>query len=323
MHCNTTKLSRREAIAAALAAMGATMITPGSTFADPASASKSASKSAMKIGCGTVNFRKIPLKEAMEHIHQAGYEYFEPQATGPWCPHVDVWKDDPAEFRRLGKEFGFKGATGLWSPHGAILPDAECVKGISQAIQWAKEAGIPAVFAGDGQKPADLSDADALKLLGERLAPIMEVAEKCGIYVGIEPHGTFSLTADGLLKILAVSKSKWLGINYDTANVHRATYVETVAGAYSWTPFGQRQDEVATLKAVVDRVVHVHVKDIVGTQCVALGTGSVNVLGCLDVLKQHGYQGALSLESEGEDSVDATQKIIETSKAFLEKAVNS
>jgi sugar phosphate isomerase/epimerase len=318
MNLNTTKITRREALATALAAAGFALVGTRPAWAEPASNAKAA----MKIGCGTVNFRGIPLKDALARIRRAGYEYCEPQATGPWCPHVDVWKDDPATFRGMVSDFGFKGATGLWSPNGAIMPDAKSVEGISQAIRWAKEAGIPAVFAGDGQKPNGMSDADALTLLGDRLGPILEVADKSGVYVAIEPHGAFSLTADGLKKIMALSKSKRLGINYDTANVHRATYVETVAGAYSWTPFGQRQDEVATLKAVIDHVVHVHVKDVVGAKCVALGQGTVNLAGCLDVLKQHGYTGALSLETEGEYNVEDTQRLIEVSRAYLRKTLN-
>lgn len=274
-------------------------------------------KPGMKIGCGTVCFRKLPLKEALERIRRAGYDYIETQATGPWCPHVDVAKDDPQTFCRIVRSFGFKSVTGLWSQHGAILPDANSVKGISQTIRWAKEAGIPVVHAGDGRKPDNLSEDDALKLLGERLAAILEVAEKCKVYLAIEPHGTFSLTADGLKKIMALSNSKWLGINYDTANVHRATYVETVNGAYSWRLFGKRQDEVATLKAVVDRVVHVHVKDVVGAKCVALGQGDVNVRGCLDVLNAHGYTGALSLETEGDYTADEGQKLVDASYRYL------
>jgi sugar phosphate isomerase/epimerase len=245
------------------------------------------------------------LKEAMERIARAGYEYVEPQATAPFCPHVDPWKDDPHEFRRLVGEFGFKGASALWAPHGAIIPDAKSVHGITQAIRWAKEAGIPVVNAGDGRKPDGMSAKDALKQMGNRLAEILEVAAKCRVYLAIEPHGTFSLTAEGLKKIMALSDSKWLAINYDTANVHRATYVETVDGGYSWTPYGKRQDEVATLKAVVDRVVHVHVKDVVGAKCVALGKGEVDIIGCLRVLKQHRYTGALSLETEGGFKVNA------------------
>lgn len=118
-------------------------------------------------------------------------------------------------------------------PVGPAVCGKPLTKFITRTITWAKEAGIPVVHAGDGRKPDALSDADALKVLSERLAAILEVAEKCQVYLAIEPQGTFSLTADGLNKIMAVSQSKWLGINYDTANVHRATYAETANGGYS------------------------------------------------------------------------------------------
>ncbi|NOY82794.1 MAG: sugar phosphate isomerase/epimerase [Kiritimatiellaeota bacterium] len=271
----------------------------------------------IKLGCGTVTFRELPLEEAMRRIAGAGYEYVEPQATAPFCPHVNPWKDDPDRFRRLVADFGFKGASALWAPHGAIIPTPESVRGITQAIRWAAEAAIPVVNAGDGKKPRDLSDDDALELMRDRLARILEVAAECRVFLAVEPHGTFSLTADGLKKIMALSDSEWLGINYDAANVHRATYVETVAGAYSWTPYGRRQDEVATLKAVVERVVHFHVKDVRGAECVVLGRGEVDNGGCIDVLREHGYDGVLSLETEGGFGPDEAQHLIEESRKYL------
>jgi len=276
----------------------------------------------MRIGCGTVTFRTEPLEKAMEIIAEAGYEYVEPQATAPFCPHIDVEKDDPIEFKRKVERYGFKGASALWAPHGAIIPDEESVKAIRRAIQWAKEAGIPVVNAGDGRKPDDMSDDDALKILADRLSEILEEAERCEVYLAIEPHGTFSLTADGLKKIMGLSDSPWLGINYDTANVKRATYVETAKGAYSWTPYGETQDEVVTLRAVVDRVVHVHVKDVVGAECVALGKGEVNIVGCIDVLKQHGYDGVLSLETEGGFDIEKGKELIKVSRDFLLRLIS-
>jgi len=276
----------------------------------------------MKIGCGTVTFREHSLEQAMAWIAEAGYEYVEPQATAPWCPHVDPWHDDPERFRQRVRDFGFKGASALWAPHGAIIPDPESVKGITQAIRWAAAAGIPVVNAGDGCKPATMGDAEALRLLGERLSQILPVAEECHVYLAIEPHGTFSLTAEGLQKIMGLSGSRWLGINYDTANVHRAQYVETAKGAYSWSPFGRRQDEVATLRAVVAKVVHVHVKDVVGTGCVPLGKGTVNVKACIEVLRRMGYAGVLSLESEGGFKTDEARRMIAESRAFLASAVS-
>ena len=320
MQHGTEHVTRRQALATALnaAALGtaAATLLSNSALGQPAAAD-------VKIGCGTVTFRKRPLLEALERIRRAGYDYVEPQATGPWCPHVDAWKDDPQEFRRRVKQFGFKGATALWAPHGAIIPDAKSVEGITQAIRWAKEAGIPVVNAGDGRIPKGMSEPDALAVLRDRLARILEVAAQCRVYLAIEPHGSFSLTADGLKKIMGLSDSAWLGINYDTANVHRATYVETINGGYSWTPFGRRQDEVATLKAVVGRVVHVHVKDVVGAECVALGKGKVNVRACIDVLLRHGYRGAFSLETEGEFDAEQGQKLIEASRRFLVEAMDA
>lgn len=313
MNNNTRTLTRREALAAALGAAGIMALGSKPTLAEPAPTAKPS----IRVGCGTVVFRKLPLQEALERIRRAGYEYVEPQATGPWCPHVDPWKDDPQAFRQRVDQLGFKGVSGLWSACGAILADPKTVEGVTQSIRWAKEAGIPVVQAGDGTKPDGMSDEDALKLLRDRLTQILEVAEKCQVYLAIEPHGTFSLTADGLLKIMALSNSKWLGINFDTANVHRATYVETAAGAYSWKLYGQRQDEVATLGSVADRVVHVHVKDVIGPGCVALGQGEVKVADCVQVLKQRGYTGVLSLETEGDMDADQGQRLIELSRAYL------
>lgn len=306
---NQRGLTRRETLAGALAGLG--LVAVGGTVRAAPTALKT------QVACGTVSFRKQPVQEAFDRIRRAGYEYVEPQATGPWCPHVDVWKDDPQAFRALVKNAGFKGVTGMWAPQGAIIPNPKSVEGITQALRWAKEAGIPVINAGDGRKPDAMTDADALKVLSDRLAAILEVAAQCQVYLAIEPHGTFSLTADGLAKIMALSSSKWLGINYDTANVHRVVYATPREGGYGWTPFGKRQDEVTTLKAIVDRVVHVHVKDVVGSRCVPLGQGKVDVLGCLAVLRKHGYHGALSLETEGEFDANEGQKLIEASHGFL------
>lgn len=277
-------------------------------------------KSIERIGCGTVSFRKLSLEEAMLRIARAGYEYVEPQATAPFCPHVNPWNDDPVKFKDRVKELGFKGASALWAPNGAILSDSNSVSGISQAIQWASEAGIPVVNAGDGRKPDDLSHEDALRLLGDRLSAILSVAERCKVRLAIEPHGTYSLTSDGMNRIMALSRSRWFGINYDAANIRLALYrIRNVTGKSAWLPYGQMQDEVETLRSIADRVVHFHVKDIRGSDCVALGAGDVNNKGCIEVLLDRGFEGVMSVETEGDFGSEQAQNLIEISRKYLLK----
>ena len=71
------KLTRREVLAVAVGAAGFAAIG-GKTVLG---ALTPAAKTRMKIGCGTVNFRRRPVREALERIRRAGYEYVETQAT--------------------------------------------------------------------------------------------------------------------------------------------------------------------------------------------------------------------------------------------------
>jgi sugar phosphate isomerase/epimerase len=271
----------------------------------------------MKIGCGTVCFRKLSLIEALKRIKIAGYDYVELQATIPFCPHIDVDKDDPEKINELIKNYGFKEATALWSTHGAIIPDDLSVEYIVKCIKWAKKANIPVINVGDGFKPENMSEEEAWGLLKDRILKILITAEENEIYLAIEPHGTFSFTAYGLQRIMEISNSNWLGINYDTANIHMATCIETKDGAYTWKFMGERQNEVETLEKIVDKVVHVHVKDVIGTECVSLGSGEVNIKGCIGVLRNANYKGAISLETEGEVDPEDAQKLIENSRKYL------
>ena len=273
----------------------------------------------MKKGCGTVVFREHDLDRTLDAIYRAGYRYFETQATNPWCNHVVLGRDDPVQFAKKAKEFGFLGITSLWTPEGALIPAGDsCVPTIRRAIEWAGAAGIPVVDLGDGHKPADMSEADAFARLEERILMLLETAEKCGVMLGLEPHGTFSLTGEGLERILAISDSPYLGINYDCANIHRAGYVETKEGSAAFHTLGEGCGEVEILKKVVSRVVHFHAKDMTadGT-CVALGTGEVDVDGCIRVLKEAGYTGAVSVETEGGMSFEDSEALARASFDFL------
>ncbi len=278
----------------------------------------------MEIGCGTVVFRQFSLERALEAIRNAGYEYIETQAVYHWCPHVDVDKDDPVKFAEKVKGFGFKGITALWMPYGTFIFDEKSIEYAKRSIVWAAAAGIGVVNTGDGFKPVDMDNGSALDILKERLSEVLEIADTSNVHLAIEPHGSFSLTLDGLLKIMALSHSKMLGINYDAANIRRAGYVESGVSGYKMKNAGNpdgtadMNDEVKVLKGVVNRVIHFHAKDLdKNMDCVALGKGIVKLKECIGVLRSAGYKGVLSLETEGGRSFEDTICLIRDSYKYL------
>ena len=277
----------------------------------------------MKIGCGTVNFRKYELERILPALRKIGFEYFETQSTGPWCPHVDLFKDDPQALVDLKNKYGFKAITGLWCKNGNFIANPECVSSGIRCVEWAAAAGIPVVHMGDGNKPETMSDEDAWKALEENLAPVFEVAKKNGVILAIEPHGAYSLTGDGLKKLLTLGTPDVLGVNYDGCNVFRAGYVESNNNESGYKKLDTHGDEVEVLKMVADRVVHVHAKDSdKDGNCVALGTGLVKVKECVEYLKSVGYDGVVSVETEGNDDFDDALKLAKQSFDYLNSIIN-
>ncbi len=276
----------------------------------------------MKIGCGTVLFRKFELEKSLEAIRNIGYEYFETQAVGPWCPHVDVNNHDPESLVKLKNKYGFKGITGLWTLDGNIIANDKSVESGIRSIEWAAAAGIPVVHTGDGNKPADMSDEEAYAVLEEKMDKLLAAAKKNNVTLAIEPHGTFSLTLAGLKRMLALGGADVLGINYDACNIFRASYVESGNGVSGWKCAEGKEDELEVLKGVADRVVHCHAKDINSEKtCVALGEGVVNVKGCIEYLKSIGYDGVVSVETEGGKDFDAVVELAAKSYTYLNKVI--
>ncbi len=277
----------------------------------------------MKIGCGTVNFRKYKLDIILPALREIGYEYFETQATGPWCPHVDVFNDEPQALVDLKNKYGFKAITGLWCKNGNFIANPDCVSSGIRCVEWAAAAGIPVVHMGDGNKPENMTDEDAWKALECNLAPVLEVARKKGVKLAIEPHGAFSLTGTGLKKFLTLGSPDVLGVNYDGCNVFRGGYVESNNNESGYKNIDSDCDELEVLKLISDRVVHVHAKDInKNGDCVALGTGLVKVKECIQHLKHVGYDGVISLETEGNDEFDDALELARQSFVFLTRVIN-
>jgi len=275
----------------------------------------------MKIGCNTVDFRKYPLEKALEWIAKAGFEYVEMEANLSWCDHADPYRDDPIKFKAKIARFGFRGISALGN-HRELISDEQGVKDIEHAIPWAKAAGIPLVLTGEGRLPEGMKEEEALKILKDRLERLVKAAEKSQVYLAMEPHGSISLKPGGLPKILSLVQSPWIGVNFDTANPHRGTYVGTTRKGFEWK-LAQKPEanEVAVLTPIAHLVRHVHIKDVVGKEAVTLGKGEVDLKECLRILNKSGYEGVLSYETEGNHTAEEGQQMIAESRRFMLEAL--
>ncbi len=271
----------------------------------------------MNIGCNTVDFRTMPFDFALQKIAAAGFEYVEVEANLKWCSHADPWKDDPVKFKSRVAGHGFKGVSALGS-HRELITSEEGTRDLKRALEWARAADVPVVLTGEGRIPEGMKVEEAKSILKERYTELLEVAARNSVYLAIEDHGSISLKPDGLPQLLQLVDSPWLMVNFDTANIHRGDYVGTDSSNYEWKLGAKTSySEVDLLKKVANRVRHVHIKDVVGRNAVALGKGEIDIRGCLKVLYQAGYDGVLSYETEGFQDPDETFAMIKDSKAFM------
>lgn len=238
---------------------------------------------------------------AVQMARQLGFQYIEPEVMTGRCLlnvygycNITSLQDDPMEMRKAIEEAGLK--VPCLSAHSSLLDTVYGVDYLKKAIRYAYILGAPLVNTAEGPKPGWMSDEDAFRIMKYNLDELLRMCANYGITLTIEPHGHYTTNADGLLRIMALSDSPHLAINYDTGNVE-------VAG----------NDAVETLHAVVQHVRHVHVKDVVRraagdhqtgvTAGGAIGEGDVDIKGCLDVLAEAGYDGCLSIECAGVEAL--------------------
>jgi sugar phosphate isomerase/epimerase len=163
---------------------------------------------------------------------------------------------------------------------------------LQKAIHFAASIGAPVVNTDEGIRPTWVSANEAFQVMKYTLSTVLRIAERYGIFIGIEPHQSISCTTEGLLKIVGLVESPLLRVNYDTGNVY-------LAGG----------DPYEGLEAVCPLLVHVHAKDIavehadaergkvtgtpVGCAC---GDGVIDWQRVISILRGANFSGVLSVE---------------------------
>jgi len=257
-------------------------------------------------GRNGIRYIECGLIDGVSWIHGLGYQ-----------PHVALY-EDPLLLRRKMERHAVRfsqvdAAFPLSGPEGPLRG----VPYVMKSIAWAAHAGCASVDTTDGMHPPEgMTERDAMEQMRRSYRQILEVAEAHGVVVNIEPHGYFTTRPEYMEEMLGFCNSRLLRMNFDTGNTF-------IAG----------RDPVAFLKRFVDRVNHVHVKDVspslaaaarggqtgIAVSHCALGDGvnADNIRNCLGVLRDAGYRGVLSMECEGQGGA-----MIERSLSWLRQCLS-
>jgi len=182
---------------------------------------------------------------------EIGYEYIEPMVHTGWellsevhYFHSFSMEEDPLLMREICERAGVRVSS--ISGHSPLMKPEAAVSRLTRAIVLANLNDARFVNTDEMVKPDWMNDERAHQAMWYSLKKASMVAARHKIYVCVEPHGVYTKTAEGLLKIATLMPSPWIGVNWDTGNSY-------LAGV---------EDPYEGLERVRDYVRHVHAKDI-------------------------------------------------------------
>lgn len=256
-------------------------------------------KRSMKIGLNMefIRSQDKPFEEGVRRAAQIGYKFVEPMVhngrellSEAGYFHSFSMDNDPLEMREILDRYGME-ASGL-SAHCPLMRPEISVPYLEKAVRFAAAIGAPVANTDEGIRPDWLGDDDCFHVMKYTLTKVLQTAERHGVFLGIEPHQSITKTTDGLLRIANLVDSPMLKVNYDTGNAF-------LGGA----------DPYNGLRAVMDKLVHVHAKDISVQQAAseqgkvtgtpvgcACGEGVIDWPRVVSILREGNYDGALSVE---------------------------
>lgn len=193
----------------------------------------------------------LDFAHGIELAAKLGYELVEPMVHTGWGLLSEVgyfhsWsmEEDPLLMKEICDRHGV--AVASLSGHSPLMKPEAAVDRLTRAIVLADMVETNIVNSDEMLKPAWMDDDEAHQAMRYTLKRMSHVAARHRVYLCIEPHGIYTKTSEGLLRIVDLVPSPWIQVNWDTGNAY-------LAGA---------EDPYEALERVRDRVYHVHAKDI-------------------------------------------------------------
>jgi sugar phosphate isomerase/epimerase len=173
-----------------------------------------------------------------------------------------------------------------WHPSW-IEPDAHYrrirVEHTKRTLVLAKELGAPCITTEPGGPLEGRPWSECLKLFIEELKPVIEVAEKVGVPLLVEPEPDLLIeTAEQYLEFASHFDSPYLGLNFDIGHFYCVN-----------------DDPAATVHKLAPLIRHVHLEDIAATRVhhhLVPGEGVIDFTATLRALKDVNYSGWVTIE---------------------------
>ena len=180
-----------------------------------------------------------------------GYRYIEPMVHTGWellsevhYFHSYSMEQDNLLMKEICDAHGVQVAS--LSGHSPLMRPEAAVPRLTRAIELADACGARFVNTDEMVKPAWMDDAFAHEVMRYTLTRAAQCAARHKVWLCIEPHGIYTRSSAGLLRIVRLVDSPWIQVNWDTGNAY-------LAGV---------EDPYEGLVNVRDSVYHVHAKDI-------------------------------------------------------------
>ena len=237
---------------------------------------------------------------AFDCLHRVGIRYVEVPAL-PARQSIE-WRQTTfapellgvSGARRLRERLSDMELTPITVGAYASVLEPDDVEPLLRRIDFAQQLGASFVIIdAAGNEPVDMAEWRRVANLGRYLG---DYAEAHGVRLAFEIHEGLARSGAVARKLLDAIDHDAVGVNYDTGNA--VFYNDDV-------------DPVADLEAIVERVIHVHLKDTSGGRgdwaFGPLGSGHVDLARIVQILKRREFRGPYSLEIEGYAGEDLTR----------------
>jgi len=193
----------------------------------------------------------MSFEAGVKQAAELGYRWIEPMVHTGWellsevhYFHSFSMEEDPLLMREICERYGVKVSS--LSAHSPLMKPEAAIPRLTRACVLAHSLGAEFVNTDEMVKPEWMSDEFAHEVMRYSMTKALQVAARHDVYLCVEPHGIYTQTAEGLLRIVNLVDSPKVAVNWDTGNAY-------LAGV---------EDPYEGLQKVRDHVRHVHAKDI-------------------------------------------------------------